>query len=205
MVFFATVAAAGAAAAGPKVSAAAAAAAAAAGPQAAAAMDQVLRRIAKSGGAEHPLDAAMAFLSAVDWSAERWLWALYVLFVALFVTALAARRSWPAQLLVLLTAVVSVLSASELNALGRVHWASFATQNYFDAGGVFISVVWSTPMIIIAFFVLVRRRHCGCNSTCSGVETVGLTPLRVCRCAIAHVHRFRACGMSALWRCSWDG
>ena len=49
-----------------------------------------------------------------------------------------------------------VYMAEMLNRLGSEHWASFAGQNYFDERGVFISVMFSTPLLCAAFFVLLN-------------------------------------------------
>ncbi|KAJ6297334.1 hypothetical protein OIU78_022966 [Salix suchowensis] len=35
-------------------------------------------------------------------------------------------------------------------------WRSFASQNYFDPHGVFLSVVWSGPLLIIATIILIN-------------------------------------------------
>jgi len=56
---------------------------------------------------------------------------------------------WPA-------AVCLVYSAEWLNRLGSTHWRSFATQNYFDERGVFISVLFSAPLLVIAFGLLIN-------------------------------------------------
>ena len=51
-------------------------------------------------------------------------------------------------------AVALVYSAQWINAAGAAHWKEFADQNYFDERGVFISVVYSTPLLLAAFFLL---------------------------------------------------
>ena len=38
----------------------------------------------------------------------------------------------------------------------RRHWAAFARQNYFDRRGVFISVMFSAPLLVLALFVLLN-------------------------------------------------
>ncbi len=48
--------------------------------------------------------------------------------------------------------------AETLNTLAREHWELFSTQQYFDKTGVFTSLVFSAPLILIALVILVRRR-----------------------------------------------
>jgi hypothetical protein len=45
--------------------------------------------------------------------------------------------------------------ASRLNHLGATHWKKFATQDYFDKGGFFISVMLSLPAAVIAICIVV--------------------------------------------------
>jgi hypothetical protein len=47
--------------------------------------------------------------------------------------------------------------ASRLNHLGATHWKKFATQDYFDKGGFFISVMVSLPSAVIAVGIVVLR------------------------------------------------
>lgn len=53
-------------------------------------------------------------------------------------------------------AVASVYAAEYINDLGARHWREFATQNYFDRTGVFISLMFSLPIILIALYIVVR-------------------------------------------------
>ena len=52
-------------------------------------------------------------------------------------------------------AVSGIYLAERLNRLLGVHWQSFATQNYFDPHGLFLSVLWSGPLLIISMSILV--------------------------------------------------
>ncbi|KAF3574333.1 hypothetical protein F2Q69_00059052, partial [Brassica cretica] len=53
-------------------------------------------------------------------------------------------------------AVGGVYFAESLNRLLRKHWKSFSTQNYFDPHGVFLSVLWSGPLLVIAMIILIN-------------------------------------------------
>ena len=46
--------------------------------------------------------------------------------------------------------------AEWINRLAGENWASFAGQNYFDKNGVFISVMFSAPLLLLSFFILLN-------------------------------------------------
>lgn len=52
--------------------------------------------------------------------------------------------------------VAGVYLAENMNALLAYNWRSFAGQNYFDTHGVFVSILWSGPLLVIAVIILVR-------------------------------------------------
>ncbi|KAL2893636.1 Transmembrane protein 18 [Bienertia sinuspersici] len=60
-------------------------------------------------------------------------------------------------------AVSGVYLAERLNGFLGTHWQSFATQNYFDPYGVFISVLWSGPLLIIAMLILINTLFSMCH------------------------------------------
>jgi hypothetical protein len=51
--------------------------------------------------------------------------------------------------------VAGVYLAERLNRVMGDNWRSFASQNYFDPHGLFLSVLWSGPLLIIATIILV--------------------------------------------------
>lgn len=55
--------------------------------------------------------------------------------------------------------MAGVYLAENMNALLAYNWQSFAGQNYFDAHGVFVSVLWSGPLLVVAVIILVRFFH----------------------------------------------
>jgi hypothetical protein len=52
-------------------------------------------------------------------------------------------------------AVSGVFLAEKLNAFLGQNWKSFSSQNYFDPQGLFISVMWSGPLLVITILILV--------------------------------------------------
>ena len=51
--------------------------------------------------------------------------------------------------------MAGVYLAETLNIFLRDNWKSFAGQNYFDPRGLFLSVLWSGPLLVIAILILV--------------------------------------------------
>eukprot|EP00164_Ancoracysta_twista_P001807 GFYU01002373.1.p1 GENE.GFYU01002373.1~~GFYU01002373.1.p1 ORF type:complete len:147 (-),score=29.62 GFYU01002373.1:210-650(-) len=99
-------------------------------------------------------DQFMAFFSAVGWS-EPWIIALCVFHILYFLTILAWRNN--ASMLTSLFIVTGILtfSAEYLNDYGSRNWRLFAKFNYFDSNGLFLSVMYSTPLLLNQFLIVV--------------------------------------------------
>jgi hypothetical protein len=55
-----------------------------------------------------------------------------------------------------LSVAVGLVSLAEpLNTFASRHWHLFASQNYFDRHGVFVSVVYSGPLLLVALVIVV--------------------------------------------------
>ena len=52
-------------------------------------------------------------------------------------------------------AVTGVFLAETINKFLGSNWKQFAGQNYFDTRGLFLSVLWSGPLLVIAIIILV--------------------------------------------------
>ncbi|KAG0578871.1 hypothetical protein M758_4G052800 [Ceratodon purpureus] len=106
----------------------------------------------QQGGFWEPV---LAFVHAVDWT-EPWLIALMAFHVLLVVVVIATRKQGNTQGVLFFATLASVYFAERLNTVLRRHWRSFATQPYFDTHGVFISTVWSGPLLLISTLILVN-------------------------------------------------
>jgi hypothetical protein len=51
--------------------------------------------------------------------------------------------------------VSGVYFAETINKWANDHWKEFATKNYFDSAGAFISLVFSGPMVLNALMILI--------------------------------------------------
>ncbi|KAM9355492.1 transmembrane protein 18 [Pholidichthys leucotaenia] len=93
------------------------------------------------------------FLMSVQWS-EPWLIGLLVFHgVCLFLTVLTCRY-YRAQICHFLLIVGLVYSAEYLNELAAKNWRSFSDFQYFDSKGMFISLVYSIPLLLNAVIIV---------------------------------------------------
>lgn len=58
------------------------------------------------------------------------------------------------RITVLLTIGVLVRSSEMMNAYAARNWQSFASQNYFDRGGIFFGVFVCAPLLLDCFIML---------------------------------------------------
>ena len=98
------------------------------------------------------------FVQAIEWT-ELWLIVLYCFHAILLVAAIATRHNSNAQIVIFVGITGAVYMAERINVLAGAHWAKFSTQNYFDARGVFISTLWSTPLLLIGLVMLFQSLY----------------------------------------------
>ena len=59
--------------------------------------------------------------------------------------------------MVLLVCILGMVYVAEyLNTFAAARWREFAGQNYFDKRGVFISVMYSAPLLCASMFLLLN-------------------------------------------------
>jgi hypothetical protein len=110
------------------------------------------------GAPTNTLEAIQAFIAAVDWQQPFFL-SLLCFHLCLLLLAWLLRHSYMLQLM-LLGGLLGLVSASEnLNSLCKQHWRSLTSEDYFDSGGIFASLVWASPLALIAFITVVRAAH----------------------------------------------
>jgi transmembrane protein 18 len=71
-----------------------------------------------------------------------------------------------------------VLCAEYLNDFGKDNWKEFATQNYFDKNGVFVTLFVSTPLIAMSLAILLY-----------GVKQASTMLIKVKRLELSHKHK----------------
>jgi len=76
--------------------------------------------------------------------------------VTFLTTLYVTRRCGMWSRMIFLTVLAGIVrSAERLNDYGAQNWESFATQNYFDKSGIFISIMISAPLLLMAFYMLI--------------------------------------------------
>jgi TRAP-type uncharacterized transport system fused permease subunit len=78
--------------------------------------------------------------------------------LVMFVLCMLASRknaSLAFRIVLMVLIVILVKSAEYLNQIAGEQWESFATQNYFDDRGIFIAIMFSSPLLMDSFMMLV--------------------------------------------------
>ncbi|XP_031247172.1 transmembrane protein 18 [Pistacia vera] len=123
-------------------------------------MDQMADLVQKlsaelRSGLQPAYENFMGFFHAINWK-EPWLMGLMAFHVLLLIAVIFSRKNVNFQMCLFLMALAGVYFAEYLNRILDKNWRSFATQNYFDPHGVFLSVLWSGPLLVIAIIILVN-------------------------------------------------
>mmetsp|Transcript_42126 Transcript_42126/g.51141 ORF Transcript_42126/g.51141 Transcript_42126/m.51141 type:complete len:171 (+) Transcript_42126:144-656(+) len=100
-------------------------------------------------------DSVLAFLHAVDWT-EPWIIGLLCVHAATLILVLATRKNFNFQSFLFFILLGMVLMAEHINEFAGAHWTKFATQPYFDPSGLFISAVFSVPLVFLVLIILVN-------------------------------------------------
>jgi hypothetical protein len=75
---------------------------------------------------------------------------------ALFLTTLALRRHVAAQAVILALCFTGVMLAEHLNQYLAPRWRSIASQPYFDDRGLFMTLLLSAPLTVVALTAVVQ-------------------------------------------------
>ncbi|CAH9076431.1 unnamed protein product [Cuscuta europaea] len=104
----------------------------------------------------------IGFFHAIDWT-EHWLVGLLSFHAVLLLLTVFSRKNINFQMFLFLFSLGGVYFAENLNKILAANWESFARQNYFDPNGVFLSVLWSGPLLVIAIIILVNTLFSLCQ------------------------------------------
>lgn len=88
-----------------------------------------------------------SFLSSIDWT-DPWLLALLSFHGFLIVVTVITRHHGNLQACLFFTLLLLVYFSENINELAARHWRSFSKQQYFDSQGMFISLLFSIPLLI---------------------------------------------------------
>ncbi|XP_058091127.1 uncharacterized protein LOC131237408 [Magnolia sinica] len=104
----------------------------------------------------------IGFFHAINWK-EPWLICLISFHVTLLLTTIISRRNINFQMFLFLMALTGVYLAEKINSFLGNNWKRFAGQNYFDPHGLFLSALWSGPLLFISIIILVNTLFSLCQ------------------------------------------
>lgn len=93
-------------------------------------------------------DQFNAFSAAINWK-EPLIVGILVFHVLLLLMIVIGRRIFAFQVGVLSLMAVTCIAARTLNATTSRNWRSFATQNYFDKQGIFVTIFIFVPVGVL--------------------------------------------------------
>jgi transmembrane protein 18 len=105
---------------------------------------------------QSPLEHFHAFRHAISWS-EPFILCLLAFQVFMFCSSIYVsrkERGLTLRLIVMISIAALVRGAESLNHWASRHWAQFATQNYFDKKGIFVSVMVCAPLLLDSLIML---------------------------------------------------
>ena len=100
----------------------------------------------------------MGFYHAVDWR-EKWIQGILCFHVFYLLISFLTRKSPTVQFSLLIIICILIYFAETFNAYGSKHWNRFSTQDYFDSNGVFMSVIFSTPLLLIGVGIMLHALY----------------------------------------------
>jgi len=99
-------------------------------------------------------DNVIGFYHAVNWR-QTWLQGVLAGHILLLMLIVMTRKHFSAQAVLFAVICCAVFGAERLNSALQRNWQSFADQDYFDAHGVFISAIFSAPLLTIGLLQVI--------------------------------------------------
>ncbi|KAL7647383.1 UNVERIFIED_CONTAM: hypothetical protein RMT77_000979 [Armadillidium vulgare] len=96
-----------------------------------------------------------SFLRTIDWT-EWWLLGLIVFHILLTTFTIMTRNYHAIQGFLFFGLLMSVRCSELINEYAAKNWQKFSHQQYFDSGGLFISVVFSMPILFNCLMMVIN-------------------------------------------------
>lgn len=130
-------------------------------------MDQMSELVEKisaelRSGLQPAVDNFIGFFHAIDWK-EPLLLSIVAFHVSLLLIVIFSRKNINFQMCLFLIALAGVYLAERMNDVLHSNWESFASQDYFDKHGIFVSVLWSGPLLCISILILMNTLFSLCH------------------------------------------
>ncbi|XP_014670986.1 PREDICTED: transmembrane protein 18-like, partial [Priapulus caudatus] len=90
----------------------------------------------------------------IDWS-EPWLIGLIAVHLLCSLMVFTSRNYVNIQAFLFVGFLGLVFFAENINEKGSEHWRSFSRQQYFDSKGIFISLVFSVPLLLNSLILII--------------------------------------------------
>jgi len=87
------------------------------------------------------------YLKSIDWT-DPWLIAVILSHICVTLTTILTRRYASFQALLFLALLLLVFFSEQINEIAARNWRSFSRQQYFDSQGMFISFIFSIPLLL---------------------------------------------------------
>ncbi|XP_068147191.1 transmembrane protein 18 [Drosophila tropicalis] len=93
------------------------------------------------------------FLASIDWL-DPWLIGLICIHILTTTAALLSRNNTNFQVSLFLVLLLAVYFSEGINEYAATNWKTFSKQQYFDSNGLFISTVFSIPILLNCMFLI---------------------------------------------------